>query len=165
MADEASRPVFIPTLYYRDALAAIRWLEQAFGFELDALVQDAEGNVGHSVVSFRGAVLSVHPEFSSAELLGLAALKSPASLAGNCTQFIRVDVGSGLDAHCEQAREAGARITQEPAEQFYGERIYRALDLEGHIWVFTQLTTALTMAEMEKASGLRFSTRLEEAKT
>jgi uncharacterized glyoxalase superfamily protein PhnB len=153
---------FIPTLYYRDPLAAIRWLEQAFGFELNALVTDDQGRVGHSEMSYRGAVLSVHPEFSSPELLGPAQLKSPQTLGGASSQFVRVAVESDIDAHCERARKAGARITADPADQFYGERIYRALDPEGHIWVFAQPTQALTFEQMEKATGLKFSTSLDE---
>jgi len=162
MSDPAR--TFIPTLYYRDPIAAIRWLEAAFGFELNALVTDDEGRVGHSEMSYRGAVLSVHPEFSSPELLGPAQLKSPLSLGGASNQFVRVTVESDIDAHCDQARKAGARITQEPADQFYGERIYRALDPEGHVWVFAQPTQTLTFEEMEKATGLKFSTSLDQVK-
>jgi uncharacterized glyoxalase superfamily protein PhnB len=160
MADPSR--TFIPTLYYRDPIAAIRWLEQAFGFELNALVTDNQGRVGHSEMSYRGAVLSVHPEFSSPELLGPAQLKSPQSLGGASSQFVRVAVETDLDGHCERARKAGARITAAPADQFYGERIYRALDPEGHVWVFAQPTQTLTFEEMEQATGLKFATSLDE---
>lgn len=33
---------------------------------------------------------------------------------------------------------AGASITEEPADQFYGDRRYAALDPEGHVWFFAQ---------------------------
>jgi uncharacterized glyoxalase superfamily protein PhnB len=163
MADASSRPVFTPTLYYLDPFAAIRWLEQAFGFELEALVTDAQGRLGHSQLSYRGAPIAVHGEFSSPELLGPAEMKSPASLSGGCCQFVRVAVEGDVDAHCERARAAGARITQAPVDEFYGERIYRALDPEGHVWVFTQPIAQVSFAEMEAATGLKFSTSLEEA--
>jgi len=161
MAD--ARRTFIPTLYYRDPIAAIRWLEAAFGFELNSLVTDDQGRVGHSEMGYRDAVLSVHPEFSSPALLGPAQLKSPQSLGGASNQFVRVAVETDIDAHCERARQAGARITQEPLDEFYGERIYRALDPEGHVWVFAQPIANPTFEEMEKATGLKFSTSLEAA--
>jgi uncharacterized glyoxalase superfamily protein PhnB len=41
-----------------------------------------------------------------------------------------------VDAHYEKARAAGATIIAEPADQPYGERTYRALDPEGHRWIF-----------------------------
>ena len=51
----------MPTLYYRDAIAAIRWLEQAFGFELNALVMDGGGAAGAFGDELsRRTVFSVH---------------------------------------------------------------------------------------------------------
>ncbi len=163
MADAPPRPVYTPTLYYRDPIAAIRWLERAFGFELEALVTDTEGRLGHSQLSYRGAPIAVHGEFSSPELLGPAQMKSPASLAGGVSQVVRVEVEGDVDAHCARARAAGARITQAPLDEFYGERIYRALDPEGHVWIFTQPLAEVSFAEMEQATVLKFSTTLEEA--
>jgi uncharacterized glyoxalase superfamily protein PhnB len=72
-------------------------------------------------------------------------------------------LSDGLDAHCERARAAGARITQEPAEQFYGSRVYRALDPEGHVWNFDQKIEDMSTADMEKASGLSITTALPGA--
>ena len=149
-----------PTLFYRDPLAALRFLEEAFGFETTMLVTDEAGNVGHSEMRVGETVISVGSEFASAELLGPAKMKSPASLAGVGTQFLRVHLDEGLDAHCERARAAGARITQEPADQFSGSRTYRALDPEGHVWNFAQVVQVLSTAEMEAASGLKFKNSL-----
>jgi len=66
----------------------------------------------------------------------------------------------GLDAHCERARAAGAVITQEPEDQFYGARTYRARDLEGHVWNFSQEGRAVSSEEMNAASGLTATTSL-----
>jgi uncharacterized glyoxalase superfamily protein PhnB len=43
-----------------------------------------------------------------------------------------------VDEHFRQARDAGATILSEPEDQDYGERVYRAADLEGHRWMFGQ---------------------------
>ena len=43
-----------------------------------------------------------------------------------------------VDAHCEQARQAGAEILDEPADQEYGDRVYHVRDPEGHDWYFAQ---------------------------
>ncbi len=149
-----------PTVFYRDPIAAIRFLEAAFGFETTMLVTDDAGKVGHSELRVGPAVISVGGEFASPELLGPAAMKSPAALDGMGTQFLRVHLTEGLDAHCERARAAGARITQEPADQFYGSRTYRALDPEGHVWNFDQVIKQMSVAEMEAASGLKFAETL-----
>src|SRR5271165_4172168 len=105
---------FIPSVFYRDPLAALKWLEQAFGFETCMLVTDATGAVGHAEMSFAGGRVGVGGEWASPELLGPAALKSPASMGGAGTQFIRVAFEEGIDEHCARARAAGARITQPP---------------------------------------------------
>jgi uncharacterized glyoxalase superfamily protein PhnB len=43
-----------------------------------------------------------------------------------------------VDAHHERARAAGATIAAAPADQPHGSRIYRAVDPEGHRWIFSQ---------------------------
>jgi hypothetical protein len=49
--------------------------------------------------------------------------------------IIRVE---GADAHCDRARDHGARITHEPVTYPYGERQYNADDFAGHSWTFSQ---------------------------
>lgn len=148
----------VPVVFYRDPMAALAWLEKAFGFELALLVTDREGNVGHAEMTWRGGAIGVGGEWASPELLGPAELRSPASLDGVGTQFIRIILEGDLDRHCERARAAGAQITQEPENQFYGDRTYRALDLEGHVWNFSQAVAEVSVAEMEQASGLTIRT-------
>jgi len=158
----ADTPTFTSTAFYRDPLAALKWLEAAFGFETTTLVTEPSGKVGYSEMSFQGGSVSINPEFSG-EIIGETRMVSPLETEGRCTQFIRVHLAEGLDAHCERARAAGARITQEPADQFYGERTYRALDPEGHVWNFAQPTAATSIAQMEAASGLKIHASLEDA--
>jgi uncharacterized glyoxalase superfamily protein PhnB len=81
--------------------------------------------------------------------------RSPKSAGGKNTQQIHVQLQDDIDAHCARARAAGATIVAEPSDQFYGDRTYRALDPEGHLWTFGQRVKVLTLGEMEKASGLK----------
>jgi len=43
----------------------------------------------------------------------------------------------------------------EPEDQFYGDRTYRALDPEGHMWTFAQTVKVMTPGEWDAASGLK----------
>ena len=43
----------------------------------------------------------------------------------------------------------------EPEDQFYGDRSYRARDLEGHIWTFGQTVAEIPPEDWEKATGLK----------
>jgi uncharacterized glyoxalase superfamily protein PhnB len=63
--------------------------------------------------------------------------RNPAAL-GAATVMIGVHGVEDVDALCERARGAGAEITQEPADQEYGERRFGATDPEGHKWFFSQ---------------------------
>ena len=153
-------PSFTPVVFYRDPLAALKWLEAAFGFETSLLVTDEAGNVGHAEMTLGEGHVSVGAEWGAAELIGPAKMRSPASLEGQGTQFVRVALESGIDAHCARAEAAGARITQRPEDQFYGARVYRALDPEGHVWCFDQVIEDVSLADMEKASGLTIKTSI-----
>lgn len=156
-----TRPTFVPAVFYKDPIAALRWLERAFGFEIASLITDAEGKLAHSEVTFHGGALDVGGEWEGA-IVGPARMRSPASVEGINTQFVRIHLEDGLDAHCEAARAAGARILDEPTDQFYGARTYRAMDPEGHVWNFSQEVRVVSGEEMEKATGLKIRTSLSE---
>jgi uncharacterized glyoxalase superfamily protein PhnB len=155
---ERAMSTFTPVVFYRDPKVALKWLEDAFGFETSLLVTDDAGRVGHAEMSYGDGHIGVGEEWGAAELIGPAKMRSPASLDGMCTQFIRITLERGIDEHCAKAEAAGARITQRPADQFYGARVYRALDPEGHVWNFDQTISDLSLADMEKASGLTIKT-------
>ncbi|AZO41162.1 hypothetical protein EJ076_08450 [Mesorhizobium sp. M7D.F.Ca.US.005.01.1.1] len=80
---------------------------------------------------------------------------SPASVSGKNTQSVYVRLKDSIDAHCEQARAAGADIIQEPTDQFYGERQYRARDPEGHVWTFTLTLRSVPREEAERLGGVQ----------
>ncbi len=143
-----------PTLAYRNPKAAMEWLQAAFACEVAMLLTDKDGEIAHLVMSIGGAEFGVMREWESPALLGPARMRSPASLDGVGTQFLRLVV-ENIGAHCERARAAGARIVQEPELQPYGDRTYRALDIEGHVWNFGEPEQALTHAEVEAAMGLK----------
>ena len=153
-------PTFVPAVFYKDPIAALRWLETAFGFEIAALIVDPQGRLAHSELTFRGGALNVSGEWEGA-IVGPARMRSPASVEGVNTQFVRIHLADGLDEHCERARAAGARILDEPTDQFYGSRTYRAMDPEGHVWNFSQEVREVSAEEMETATGLKFSTLQE----
>jgi uncharacterized glyoxalase superfamily protein PhnB len=144
----APRPSLSSALCYRDPKAALKWLEAAFGFETVMVITDAEGNLGHSQMSFGDGVIMVGNECTADH-------KSPASIQGKNTQTVHVHLTEDIDKHCARAKAAGAEIIQDPATQFYGDRTYRARDPEGHIWTFGQTVKAVTREEAEKASGLK----------
>jgi uncharacterized glyoxalase superfamily protein PhnB len=143
------RPAFISSLAYRDNRAALKWLQDAFGFEPSGVLTDSEGNIAHAEMAHGDGLVMIGSEWADWT-------RSPASLDGKNTQRVHVFVERDIDAHCERARQAGAKIVMEPADQFYGDRTYIATDLEGHYWTFWQPVRTVSNEEMEKESGLKF---------
>src|SRR5215469_41865 len=152
--------IVTPSVAYQDPLAAIAWLERAFGFEIAMLLTDDNGEIAHAEMSFHGANIGVMSEWSNPALLGSAKVMSPKTL-GATTQFVWVTVDD-VRAHCDRARGAGAAIVQEPTDQPYGDRTYRALDCEGHVWNFRQSITSVPDAEFERRTGLKYRKSIAE---
>ena len=144
-----ARPAFIPSVVYKDNRAAMAWLERAFGFDAAEVLVDSRDNIVHAEMSHGDGVIMIGSEFTDWA-------RSPSSVGGTNTQRIHVRIEKDIDAHCERARQAGATIMAEPREQFYGDRTYAAIDLEGHHWTFSQPVRQVSSQEMEQATGFKF---------
>ena len=129
-------------------MAALEWLERAFGFERTMLITDADGNLGHAEMTVGECYLMVGAEWADH-------VASPASVGGKNTHSIHVHLKGDVDQHRDRAQAAGARIVREPEDQFYGDRVYSAMDPEGHVWTFAQTVRQVSREEAEKASGLK----------
>jgi len=141
--------VFTSALYYQDPKAALRWLERAFGFEVTMEIDGSPEapEMCHYEMSSQGqGRIMVGAQWNES-------VSSPANLGGKNTQSLHVQLTAGIDEHCERARAAGVTIVAEPETQFYGDRTYRALDLEGHQWTFATRVKEVSKAEAEAALG------------
>ena len=125
-----ARATVIPVLAYADVHAAAAWLCEAFGFTVRLRIGDhrVQLNVGDGAVTVRE----------------MRAGEAEAALGLGCSLTVRVE---DADARCRQAREHGARITQEPVTYPYGERQYNATDFAGYSWTFSQTVADVDPAE------------------
>jgi len=146
--DASVRPTFGSALFYKDPLAALGWLERAFGFERTMLITNPDGSHGHSEMSFGNGYIMIGSEWADYTA-------SPRTTAGKCTQIMHVHLDEDIDGHCARARAAGATIVREPNTEFYGDRVYSARDPEGHVWTFAQTVRIVSREEAEEASGLK----------
>jgi uncharacterized glyoxalase superfamily protein PhnB len=115
------RATVIPVLAYPDVNEAADWLCDAFGFTIRLRIGDhrVQLNVGECALTVR----ELRPH------------EVDARLGVGHSLTIRIE---DADAHCRQAREHGARITQTPVTHPYGERQYNAEDFAGYSWTFSQ---------------------------
>lgn len=116
-----SKPTFYPTFNYKDARAAMAWLEKAFGFEPMMRVENDSGGIAHAEMAFGDGVImlgSINP------LMGAFAVQHT---------YVAIE---DPDAHHARAKAAGAKIVMELRDTDYGSRDYACEDLEGHRWYF-----------------------------
>ena len=117
-----------PYLLYEDGAAAIDFLTRAFGFEEVMRSHSPEGRVWHAELRFGdGHVYLGEPG---------ADYRNPKRLGGT-TVSVHVYVDD-VDQHFARAGEAGAEVKGGPEDRPYGDRVYHAVDPEGHDWFFAQ---------------------------
>ena len=112
-----------PALRYRDARAAIAWLEDTLGFE-EVAIHEADGRVAHAELDAYGARVflgSPRPDFEGPKASGVR----------TALVYVYVD---DVDATYARALEAGAASVEAPNDQPYGERRAAIEDPEGHHW-------------------------------
>ena len=138
----AGWPRISSALYCRDPAKQITWLCEALGFELRLKVEGEAGRIEHSELVFGDdGLVMVGPERGGALRRFETDVLSPLSAGGN-TQNLMLFVDD-VDAHCEHARAAGARIVAEPelhdyGDDYWADRSYGCLDPEGHLWWISQ---------------------------
>jgi uncharacterized glyoxalase superfamily protein PhnB len=131
----------IPMLAYQDGAAAIDWLTSAFGFSEQTRFTDDDGLVTHAELETgSGTIMLATPSPDYVSPKRLRELSTEARKMAEepyVIDGVLVEVDD-VDAHFARAREAGATILSEPADQSVGIRHYRAEDPEGYRWMFSQ---------------------------
>jgi len=133
----------VPMIAYEDTAAAIDWLVDAFGFtERGERYVMEDGSIGHAELEIGGEIVMLatpNREYQSSkrhrESCDAARrwLDNPWVVDG---VLVLVD---DLDAHHARAVETGANVIRPPEDGPAG-RLYTAEDLEGHRWMFNQLS-------------------------
>jgi PhnB protein len=139
----APRQIMTPSLAYDDAPAAVEYLCRAFGFSEKFRLDMPDGSVGHAELELAGGVVFVATTWEAG---GMA---SPQNLSAVHAQ-VHCEVPD-VNAHHARAAAEGAVIAEGPTDQFHGSRSYRAMDLEGHRWIFSQFQREVPESEMRAA--------------
>ena len=115
----------VPYLSYRDADAALGFLERAFGFEVELRWDGPGGAVQHAEVRTGEGVV----------MLGTAEHAQPPLSGQSVGHGIYVHA-EAVDEHFARAEAAGATVVHPPEDTDWGTRRYRVLDPEGYEWSF-----------------------------
>lgn len=119
----------IPYLAYADARAAIDFLTKAFGFVETMRMDMPDGRLGHAELRMKDCIIMLSDTFPE------MGIKSPQDFGAIHSQVMcYVD---DVDAHHANAAKHGVIVDAPPEDQFWGDRMYRVRDPEGHRWMFS----------------------------
>lgn len=126
-APRKTRAVVWPSMLYRDARAAIAFLQDAFGFEVAALYTgDTEDHVAHAELRWPAG---------GAVMLGSTRKDSPIAGLPSGTGSVYV-VTDEPDALFARAQAAGATVVRVLTDNDHGSRGFTVRDPEGVLWSF-----------------------------
>jgi PhnB protein len=133
-----------PYLTVDDAAKAIEFYKDAFGATERVRMNAPDGKVGHAELEIGDSLVMLSDPFPQ------ASTKSPKELGGTSSSvFLYVE---DVDAVVKQATNAGASITMEVADQFWGDRFGSVADPFGHIWSIATHVEDLTPEEITERS-------------
>jgi PhnB protein len=133
-----------PYLTVDDAAKAIEFYKDAFGATERVRMNAPDGKVGHAELEIGDSLIMLSDPFPQ------ASTKSPKELGGTSSSvFLYVE---DVDAVVKQATNAGASITMEVADQFWGDRFGSVADPFGHIWSIATHVEDLTPEEITERS-------------
>jgi len=136
-----------PYLAVEDAAAAIDYYKKAFGATERVRMEAPDGKIGHAELEIGDSIVMLADPFPQ------ASTKPPHELGGTSAGvFLYVE---DVDAVVKRAVDAGASVTMEVADQFWGDRFGTVTDPFGHVWsVATHIEDVppAEMAERAKAA-------------
>lgn len=115
---------------YRDAPAALRWLERAFGFTTTMEWPDEEGGIQHAEMRFGDAAVTVFSDRA-----GYVRPEPRGESVGFGLVFTLASP-QAVDAVHRSALAAGAVDVIAPADTEWGNYRCRVRDIEGYEWTF-----------------------------
>jgi PhnB protein len=115
-----------PYLAVDGAADAIEYYKKAFGAKERVRMDTPDGKIGHAEVEIGDSLVMLSDPFPQ------ATTRPPAELGGtSASVFLYVD---DVDAVVRRAVDAGATVTMDVADQFWGDRFGSIRDPFGHIW-------------------------------
>lgn len=127
----ATGSVLIPSLRYREAHAAIAWLEKAFGMVRHAVYEGKGGGVDHAELQFGTGMIMLGSASNPGPNTRFYA--TPEEIGGRVTSPLYLIVPD-CGPVWESAKAAGAEIVMELKEMEYGGKAFTVRDPEGYLW-------------------------------
>ena len=116
----------VPYLVVDDAEAAIEYYKKAFGAKERTRMAMPDGKIGHAELEIGQSIIMLSDPFPH------ASTRPPKELGGTTASIFLFS--EDVDAVVKRAVDAGATVTMEVADQFWGDRFGSITDPFGHSW-------------------------------
>ena len=137
-------PDVVPSIPYEDVPRAVEWLQRVFGFR-----ERSEARL-----SWPGGAMTWIEIGDSLINLSTPDDRWRQSRGAATSGFVMKVYVEDVDTHFVRAKAEGAKIISEPEDGFWGGRIYRAFDHEGHCWEISQRGRDLPAHEWQVPPGV-----------
>jgi PhnB protein len=131
----------IPYLTVDDGKGAIEFYKRAFGATERGSMASPDGRIAHAELEIGGGLVMLSDRFPQ------STARTPKELGGTTVALFLY--AEDVDAMVKKAAEAGAEITMEPEDQFWGDRLGQVTDPYGNVWQIATHVQDLTPEEIE----------------
>ena len=133
-----------PYLTLDEATDAIEFYKDAFGAEELMRMEAPGGKIGHAELKIGDSILMISDSFPQ------TTTRPPSELGGTTAGvFLYVE---DVDSVVSRAVKAGAQVTQEVDDMFWGDRFGSVKDPFGHVWSIATHVKDLTPEEIAEGA-------------
>ena len=129
-------------LAVEDAAAAIDFYKQAFGAKERMRMDAPGGKIAHAELEIGDSLIMLSDPFPQSTV-------KPPNEAGTSTMSLFM-YSEDVDTAMQQAIDAGATLTTEAEDMFWGDRFGTITDPYGHLWSIATHTRDLSPEEIEE---------------
>lgn len=134
-----------PSLIVDDIERSVAYYRDVLGFDVPVVMPGPDGKPVHAEVRHGAAhIMLESTQWMPPDQVGLRR-------GVGVNLFTYVDDGVDIDAYYERVRAAGATVTMEIADQFWGDRLFAVADPDGYVLSFARTVRQVSPEEMQAA--------------
>ena len=133
-----------PSLVVANMRQSIQFYQDALGFEAIYTMPGPDGELVHASIRNGSVELMMGPA-------GFAGEPITGEVGKGVSLYLGVGENDDVDALFERAKRAGARVLQEPHDEFWGDRIWAIADPDGYELVIAKHTRDVSEEEMAQS--------------
>jgi uncharacterized glyoxalase superfamily protein PhnB len=136
VADQMHMPTLIPALSVSDPRATLDWLEK-LGFQTVMSMPLPDGSIVHAHAARGDAHLMLGPPCDQG--------------IGGPGVTLYINIEDSVDELYERAQASGIKVTQDPRDEFWGDRLFAVEHPDGYKLAFANHVRDVSHEEMQKA--------------